>query len=87
MNPVINKSGDKLWYNELGKLHRIDGPAIEYANGNKDWFIDGQRHRTDGPAIEYIDGTEDWYLYDERYLEVKENKIVHIFGKNFIKSL
>jgi hypothetical protein len=24
-----------------GKLHRIDGPAIEYPNGLKFWFIKG----------------------------------------------
>lgn len=25
-----------------GKLHRTDGPAIEYANGNKRWYFNGQ---------------------------------------------
>ena len=25
------------YYNELGKVHREDGPAIEYINGGKVW--------------------------------------------------
>ena len=24
-----------------GKLHREDGPAIEYANGSKEWWLNG----------------------------------------------
>jgi len=27
-----------LWYKE-GKCHRLDGPAIEYVNGFKSWYI------------------------------------------------
>ena len=26
-----------------GKLHREDGPAIEYANGTKEWYVDGKK--------------------------------------------
>ena len=26
------------------KRHRIDGPAIEYANGDKYYYIDGKQH-------------------------------------------
>lgn len=25
-----------------GKLHREDGPAVEYANGDQCWYINGQ---------------------------------------------
>ena len=33
----IDKSGDKYYYvNNV--LHREDGPAIEYADGEKRWF-------------------------------------------------
>ena len=44
------------------KLHREDGPAIEYPNGLKCWYFNDERHRKDGPAIEYPDGTKHWYL-------------------------
>jgi hypothetical protein len=48
-----------------GKLHRTDGPAIEWANGTKEWWLNGKRHRIDGPAVEYADGTKLWYLNDK----------------------
>lgn len=44
--------GTKRWYKE-DKLHREDGPAVEYTNGDLDWLQEGQLHREDGPAIEY----------------------------------
>ena len=28
--------------NDKGQLHRLDGPAIERANGNKAWYINGK---------------------------------------------
>jgi hypothetical protein len=51
----------KIYRNEIGILHRDDGPAVEYTNGDKHWFVDGQSHRIDGPAIEYNDGSKSWY--------------------------
>ena len=37
----ISKKGDKHWYIN-GILHRIKGPAVEYANGRKSWYLDGK---------------------------------------------
>jgi hypothetical protein len=34
--------GDKCWYLN-GKLHREDGPAIEYANGAKSWWLNDKK--------------------------------------------
>ena len=31
------------WRNAEGKFHCTDGPAIEYANGDKEWFLNGTR--------------------------------------------
>jgi hypothetical protein len=39
------------WYKD-GKLHREDGPAIEWSFGTKEWWVAGKRHRLDGPAVE-----------------------------------
>ena len=33
-------SGYKVWYLN-GKLHREDGPAVEYPNGSKMWYLNG----------------------------------------------
>jgi hypothetical protein len=30
------------WYHD-DKLHRLDGPAIERANGSKGWWINGKQ--------------------------------------------
>ena len=52
------------WYNNSieKKLPRVDGPAIEWAAGHKEWHLNGKLHRVDGPAVEYADGTKYWYL-------------------------
>ena len=42
---TINNRGDKSWY-QNGERHRIDGPAIEYSNGNKFYFLRGQHFET-----------------------------------------
>ena len=52
-----------LYYDEIGKLHKEDGPAIVYDNGDKCWYIHGVRHRVDGPAIEWVNGQAAWYWY------------------------
>ena len=38
----INSLGDKCWTKE-GIIHREDGPALEYNDGLKYWYIDGKR--------------------------------------------
>ena len=58
---IINEGGVSHFYKN-GKLHREDGPAIEYADGYKAWYLNGNLHRTDGPAVEYATGTKFWYL-------------------------
>ncbi len=65
MSELVDEFGTKFWYlNE--KLHREDGPAVEYASGAKYWFINGQRHREDGPAAEFSDGSKSWWYHGKR---------------------
>jgi hypothetical protein len=52
------------WFYE-GKRHRDDGPAKEYANGDKFWYRDDKLHRDDGPAVEKADGYKEWYRNDK----------------------
>jgi hypothetical protein len=56
---MIIKDGIKYWYKD-DKLHRLDGPAIEYENGCRDWYQNGLLHRIDGPAVENVNSTH-WY--------------------------
>lgn len=40
---IIIYSGEtKKWYKN-GKLHRDDGPAVEYSDGYKEWFLNGEK--------------------------------------------
>ena len=57
------------WYNQNGQRHREDGPAVEYANGTKEWYINGQCHREDGQALEWADGTKYWYINGQLHRE------------------
>lgn len=66
------------WVNETGELHRLDGPAIEYNDGDKEWWVAGQRHRIDGPAIEWSDGVKEWWVAGKRH---REDGPAVIFGK------
>ena len=65
---VVYPNGNKKWYLN-GYLHRVDGPAIEYAIGSKEWYLNDKLHREDGPAIEYANGTKYWYLDGKRHRE------------------
>jgi hypothetical protein len=56
---VEQSNGDLIWYYK-GKVHREDGPAIDYPNGYKAWYLNG---------IKY--SQEEWFemLSDEDKLE------------------
>ena len=62
-----SKYGTTRYFKDKAKtiLHREDGPAVEYDNGERAWYVDGKLHRTDGPAIEYADGSKAWYVNDK----------------------
>jgi len=68
-NPVVDRRGNKHWYNENNKLHREDGPAAEYADGTKRWYINGKFHREDGPAVEWTNGSKFWYIDNKLHRE------------------
>jgi len=39
---IVDEYGAIRWYNEAGQLHREGGPAIEWADGSKSWWLNGQ---------------------------------------------
>ena len=60
----------ETWYNDVGELHREDGPAVIYHDLKLSiWYQNGVFHRNDGPVIvneqEEIKGA--WYLNGKRY--------------------
>jgi len=54
-------------YKKFKVYHWNDVPKkgafeVEWANGHKEWWLNGQQHRIGGPAVEYTNGTKEWYL-------------------------
>lgn len=66
---TVDDYGTIRWYNEQGQFHRENGPAVEWANGSKFWYLNDQRHREDGPAVEWDDGNKEWYLNGKLHRE------------------
>ena len=57
--------GCTRWCDIRGELHRLDGPAVIYDNGEIQWWVDGKLHRLDGPAIEQTNGQKEWWVDGE----------------------
>ena len=73
----IDYNGTKRWYLNA-KLHKTDGPAIEWYDGDKKWCLNDKLHRTDGPAIEYANGDKLWYINGIDYSEEEFNMIKEV---------
>ena len=71
----VDKYGDKRYYNSEGQRHREDGAAIEFANGDKFWWINNKLHREDGPAIECAIGSKLWLLNSKQVTEETVRKL------------
>lgn len=61
----VDEDGTVRWRLPNGQLHRIDGPAVELADGSKMWYQNGKLHRDDGPAVE---GKENKRWYQDGFL-------------------
>lgn len=59
---IIEWSNSETSFYKEGKLHRENGPAIEFLNGTKYWYIEGKIHREDGPAFITSKGTKEWWI-------------------------
>jgi hypothetical protein len=83
---------ETTWRNSAGKLHREDGPAVEFADGTKEWYLNGRLHRADGPALEG-EGVREWYLNNKRHrtdgpaIVWKDGtEFFYISGKNYTRE-
>jgi hypothetical protein len=68
----------KAYYNDVGRLHRVDGPAVEYRDGSWDYYLDGHSHRDDGPAyyrVSMVSGMIEnkyvYHLYGVEYMDIE----------------
>lgn len=65
----VNRTGAVRYHNSDGQPNREDGPAIEWADGDRFWCRHGKLHREDGPAVERANGTRFWYCHDKLHRE------------------
>ena len=70
---TVDEAGTICWYKDAKckTPHRENGPAIERADGHKEWWQNGQRHRIDGPAVVYADGSKVWCINDKAMTEAE----------------
>lgn len=81
----------KYYYSDkkMTLLHHEDGPACEYVDGTKFWYLNDKCHREDGPAIEYSNGHKLWYFdgknitQEEHACLTKKVPTININGKEF----
>ena len=59
---IVDEKGTVRWYKyaDCTILHKEDGPAVVWVDGEQSWWFDGDIHRTNGPAVLYADGTKEW---------------------------
>lgn len=76
MKKIYNHTHTRVeYYNDKNQLHREDGPAIEYDNGDFMYFINGNLHRTDGPAMKM--NNNETYIVNGRFINKNQyNKIM-----------
>ncbi len=80
-------NGKKEWYDSESQLHRDDGPAIECLNGDREWYVHGQRHRINGPAIERSGKTIlIWYNYGLKHRDGGEPAVRTSFGYEWYQN-
>jgi hypothetical protein len=90
----VDESKTVRWFKPgTRKLHRLDGPAAECANGSKEWWVEGKSHRLDGPAVECANGSKYWYVegklhrLDGPAVEYADGgKSWYVEGKNFSET-
>lgn len=65
---VENYRRSVFYKTDLTCYHRVNGPAIIWKDGTKEWWVEGKRHRIDGPAIIHSGREEEWWI-DNMYYE------------------
>lgn len=66
---TVWKNGTKNWYFK-GLIHREDGPALEFSNGYKAWYLNGR-------CLDYLVVVDDPY-YQKKYPKLVESIMIYI---------
>ncbi len=76
-----HENGDFYCYNEERELHCEGAPALEWADGRKEWHKNGKLHREDGAAMTLPDGSKRWYLNDVKMTKEEFDEKISMQGK------
>ena len=82
LNGKFKIDGD-VYHLKNGRPHRLDGPAIEYSDGGKDWYKNGKLHRLDGPASTFEE--DEYYFINGKEYSYEEWKILSFAILNNLK--
>jgi hypothetical protein len=66
-NMTVDEKGTISFENNNGEWSNLNGPAVEYADGTKYWYVDGKLHRQGGPAIEKANGFKEWWVNNKKH--------------------
>lgn len=71
----------KVYYKdkELRIRHREDGPACEWVNGDKEWWLNDKLHRIGGPSAQFHSG-EKFFAINGIFYEENEYWSIIRFG-------
>jgi len=64
---VMDKYGTIIYFDENNDFHNSIGPAIEYKNGDKEYWIHGELHKLDGPAVICSNGYKEYWVNGVRH--------------------
>ena len=64
----IGEWGNKYWKNSKGQLHRTDGPAVEFLDSSKVWYVND--------VFLGIDDKGFWKLWERLTPEQKKDPIL-----------
>jgi hypothetical protein len=68
MKSEIDEDGNK-WWSKDRKLHREDGPAIEYSNGDNEWYINDKKVSETGHKAHFYRERKLQYKYYYKWVE------------------
>jgi len=74
---------DDIQYYKGYIIHREDGPAIEWDEGDEEWIVNGKLHREDGPALTWCNQNK-WWLNNKQYSKEEYWNIINLRNKSRI---
>jgi hypothetical protein len=82
---IVRGGFSTIYYNSDNEMHRgNDLPAIIWANGSQEWYVNGVRHRdNDLPTVIWADGSTLWYLNEKLHRDNGLPAVIWADGSQF----